>query len=86
MDVKPNDETKAGDSDDPVLPQPKDTEVESARLLANEAAPVLETKGLDREAIRRLADTFVATGHEGDTERFVRWVRERKDSPPLSQA
>jgi hypothetical protein len=30
--------------------------VESARLLANQAAPVLEARGLDRDEVRRLAD------------------------------
>jgi hypothetical protein len=76
MDIPPQEETKAGATDDPVLPQPKDTEVESARLLANEAAPLLEADRLERDKVRRLADAFIAAGHEGDTQRFVQWVRE----------
>lgn len=82
MDIAPQDESKAGETDDPALPQPKDTEVESARLLANEAAPLLGPDGLDPEDVRRLADAFVAAGHEGDTQRFVQWVRAREDAPP----
>jgi hypothetical protein len=77
MDIAPDDETKAGATDDPGRPQPKDAEVESARLLANDAAPLLESDGLERDEVRRLADEYIAAGNEGDTERFVRWVRER---------
>jgi hypothetical protein len=76
MDIPPQDETKAGATDDPGRPQPRDTEVESARLLGNDAAALLETEGLDREDVRRLADEFIAEGNEGDTQRFVRWVRD----------
>ena len=72
---------KAGAGDTSGDPQPKDTEVESARLLANEASPLLEADGLDREEVRRLADRFIAAGNEGDTERFVRWVRSPDASP-----
>ena len=82
MDIPPQDETKAGATDDPGRPQPKDTEVESARLLANDAAPLLETDGIERDELRRLADEFVAAGNDGDTQRFVRWVRERPASGP----
>ena len=73
--------SKAGAGDTPGEPQPKDTEVESARLLANDASPLLEADGLDREEVRRLADRFIAAGNEGDTERFVRWARS-PDAPP----
>jgi hypothetical protein len=76
VDIPPQDETKAGATDDPGRPQPKDTEVESARLLANDAAALLETEGLDRDEVRRLADEFIAAGNEGDTQRFIRWARD----------
>jgi hypothetical protein len=75
MDVTPNDETKVGATDARGEPQPKDTEVESARLLANDAAALLAADGLGRDEVRRLADAYIAAGNEGDTERFVRWVR-----------
>ena len=71
----PQDERKDGVSDDPGAPQPKDTEVESARLLANDAAPLLRSDCLEHDEVRRLADEFIAAGNEGDTERFVRWAR-----------
>ena len=74
MDRSPDD-SKQGARDDPTEPQPKDSEVESARLLANDAAPLLEADGLDRDEVRRLADAYVAAGNEGDTEAFVRWAR-----------
>ena len=72
MDDDQGERSKAAAADAPGDPQPKDTEVESARLLANEAFPLLEADGLDRDEVRRLADRFIAAGNEGDTERFVR--------------
>jgi hypothetical protein len=75
VDIRPQDESKAGATDAPDEPQPKDSEVESARLLANDAAPLLETDGLDRDEVRRLADAYIAAGNEGGAERFVRWAR-----------
>lgn len=77
MDVSPEDETKEGSTDTPGEPQPKNTEVESARLLANDAGPLLEPDGLGDDDVRRLADEFIAGGNEGDTERFLAWVRTR---------
>ena len=71
----PRDERKDGASDEPGASQPKDTEVESARLLANDATPLLEADGLGPDDVRRLADEYIAAGNEGDTERFVRWAR-----------
>ncbi len=82
MNAPPDDDTKQGATDVPGEPQPKDTEVESARLLANDAAPLLEADGLDRDEVRRLADAYIAAGNEGDTERFVRWVRSPEAGPP----
>jgi hypothetical protein len=82
MNAPPDDDAKRGATDAPGEPQPKDTEVESARLLANDAAPLLEADGLDRDEVRRLADAYIAAGNEGDTERFVRWVRSPEGTPP----
>jgi hypothetical protein len=82
MNAPPDDDAKRGATDAIGEPQPKDTEVESARLLANDAAPLLEADGLDRDEVRRLADAYIAAGNEGDTERFVRWVRSPEGTPP----
>jgi hypothetical protein len=79
MDPRPDDETKAGASDAPGEPHPKDTEVESARLLANEAAPRLEREVMDADEVRRAADSFIAAGNEGDVDRFIHWVRQRRE-------
>jgi len=57
--------------------QPEAAEVESARLLANQAAPELEAEGLTEEQIRRLADEFVARDRSETVDAFVPWARER---------
>ncbi len=68
---------KEGASADPGHAQPEAAEVESARLLANEARGRLRGRGLGDEEIRRLADEFVAVGGEGDVPAFVRWIEQR---------
>ena len=67
--------------------QPQAAEVESARLLANQAKPELEDTGLSEDDVRRLADEFVARDRTGDTSAFVEWARHRcaehrGDAPP----
>ncbi|MDQ3945893.1 MAG: hypothetical protein M3357_12230 [Actinomycetota bacterium] len=57
--------------------QPEAAEVESARLLANQATPQLEREGLSDEQIRRLADEFVARDRGEALDEFVAWARER---------
>lgn len=66
---------KRGESADPSHIQPSSAEVESARTLENEAVSVLEDQGLTRDQIRRLADSYVASGHSGDVGDFAGWVR-----------
>ncbi len=56
--------------------------MESARLLANSARATLHGDGLTDEEIRRLADAYVALDIGEDTEAFVAWARERRDTPP----
>jgi hypothetical protein len=38
----------------------------------------LHGDGLDPDEVRRLADEFIAAGHEGDADRFVDWVRTQR--------
>jgi hypothetical protein len=57
--------------------QPEAAEVESARLLANQAAPELEPEGLGEEQIRRLADEFIARDRGEAIDDFVPWARAR---------
>lgn len=57
--------------------QPQAAEVESARLLANQATSELADTGLSEDDIRRLADEFVARDRGEDTTTFVEWARER---------
>jgi hypothetical protein len=67
-------EAKEGDSADPDLPQPEAAEVESARLLANEARDALRAKGVSDTDIDRLAGAFIARGAGTSVEDFVSWA------------
>jgi hypothetical protein len=62
------------ETSDPGYPQPQAAEVESARLLANEARPALRAAGLSDTDIDRLADDFVAEDRGEATESFVDWA------------
>ena len=66
--------TKEGETADPTLPQPTGPEVESARLLANEARDALRAKGLNDTDIDRLAGAFIAEERGTSTEDFVAWA------------
>jgi hypothetical protein len=65
---------KEGDSADPSLPQPAAAEVESARLLANEAREALRARGLNDTDIDRLAGAFIARDIGTAVEDFVSWA------------
>jgi hypothetical protein len=65
---------KSGETADPPHPQPEAAEVESARLLANQARDRLEAHGLEWDEIRRLADEFVSLDRGEDLETFVEWA------------
>jgi hypothetical protein len=68
---------KRGQSADPGRPQPEAAEVESARLLANDARPALRSDGFSDEQIRRMADEYIALDLGEDLDGFVRWARQR---------
>jgi hypothetical protein len=68
---------KHGESSDPGHPQPEAAEVESARLLANQAAEELRRSGLTDRDIRRLADEYVALDRGEDLGSFIAWAQER---------
>jgi len=74
---------KEGESADPELPQPEAAEVESARLLANEARDVLRARGMTDDDIDRLAAAYVAEGYTGTVGDFVVWAvaAEPTDAP-----
>lgn len=73
----PLQEEKTGESADPTLPQPEAAEVESARLLENQARERLAGKGYSDDDIRRLADEYIALDRGEDLDAFVEWVRQR---------
>jgi hypothetical protein len=56
-------------------PEPVAPEVESARLLANQARPVLGAEGFSDERIDELASAFIAKDIGESFEEFVRWSR-----------
>ena len=68
---------KEGETAEPGRPQPEAAEVESARLLADEARPALREAGLSDERIRQLADQYIAEDRGADTSAFVDWARGR---------
>jgi hypothetical protein len=65
---------KQGATSDPGYPQPQAAEVESARLLANDAREALRAAGLSDRDVDRLADDFVAEDRGEATEPFVDWA------------
>lgn len=77
FDPGPLEPEKRGASSDPSLPQPQAAEVESARLLANEARAELRAAGLTDLEIRRLADDFIAEDRGEGLPEFVAWARAR---------
>jgi hypothetical protein len=68
---------KRGETAEPGQPQPQAAEVESARLLGNQARAALRAEGLTDEQIRRLADEYVARDRGEDLEGFIAWARDR---------
>jgi hypothetical protein len=66
---------KRGATSDPGYPQPQAAEVESARLLANDARRTLLAAGFSDQDIDRLADDFIAEDRGQDTEEFIDWAR-----------
>jgi hypothetical protein len=74
-------EAKRGDTSDPDWPQPQAAEVESARVLANDARSALRAAGLSDEDIDRLADDFIAEDRGEATERFIDWAVRARMAP-----
>ena len=56
-------------------PEPTAPEVESARLLANQARPALGAEGFSDERIDELASAFIAKDIGEGLEEFLRWAR-----------
>jgi hypothetical protein len=70
--VEPQD--KSGETSEPGRPQPEAAEVESARLLANQARDALRGRGLGDDDIRRLADGYIAEDRGEDLDGFIAWA------------
>jgi hypothetical protein len=68
---------KHGETAEPGHPQPEAAEVESARLLENQARGELRRAGLTDREIRVLADEYIALDRGEDLEAFIAWARER---------
>jgi hypothetical protein len=72
---------KIGDTDGPGNPQPDEAEVESARLLENDARDALRVRDFTSDEIRRLADEYVALDLGEDTDEFILWaIRNRGEA------
>jgi hypothetical protein len=66
---------KEGQTADPGRPQPDAAEVESARLLADDARSALRGEGFDDDRIRELADQYIAEDRGTGTPEFLEWAR-----------
>lgn len=66
---------KRGATSDPGYPQPQAAEVESARLLANDARQTLRTADFSDGDIDRLADDFIAEDRGEEIEAFMGWAQ-----------
>jgi hypothetical protein len=68
---------KHGETADPGHPQPEAAEVESARLLANDARDELRASGLTDGQIQELADEYIALDQGEAATEFIQWARAR---------
>ena len=68
---------KRGETSEPGHPQPDAAEVESARILANEAREELRASGLTDRQIRQLADEFIALDRGEGLAEFIEWSKDR---------
>ncbi|MGH2699174.1 MAG: hypothetical protein ACRDJL_08255 [Actinomycetota bacterium] len=57
---------------------PPTMQIEGARVLADDAKPLLEGKGFSDEQIRRWADTYIAEVGSGDVRSFVDWIEHQE--------
>lgn len=73
-DAKPERPADAGVPEE----TPRDAEVESAHLLANDAKEKLAGRGFDDDQIQRWADAFIAEGGSGGTEAFIAWIEDQE--------
>jgi hypothetical protein len=73
------------DKQDPATPdeapEPEASEVESARLLANQARPQLGAEGFSDQRIDELASEFIARDIGEGLEEFLRWSRAEGQLP-----
>ena len=54
---------------------PELSDIESARILANDARSRLHDEGFEDSQIDDWADTFVSEVGSGDVEEFIEWIR-----------
>lgn len=73
----PLEPAKRGESDQAGAPQPQAAEVESARILANQAREALLDAGLTNAEIDRLADDYVAEDRGEGLADFIDWAKQR---------
>jgi hypothetical protein len=61
------------------------TDVEGARLLANDARPSLCEAGFSDEAINAWVDAFYALRHEGSVRELLAWISQQQRATRLGQ-
>jgi hypothetical protein len=77
---------KQGETAEPGHPQPEAAEVESARLLENQARDELRRAGLSDTDIRRLADEYVALDRGEDLAAFIAWAKRAESTRALDSS
>jgi len=76
---------KVGETADPAgRPQPETAEVESARMLENQAREPLSRAGLTAAQVRRLADEYIALDRGESVAGFIGWAKERVRTDPTA--
>ena len=66
------------------IPEPEASEVESARLLANQARPELGAAGFSDQRIDELASEFIARDIGEGLEEFLRWAQAEGQLPQVT--
>jgi hypothetical protein len=75
-DIEPERPRDAGVEED----TPSTMQIEGARVLADDARPLLEGRGFTDDQIRRWADTYIADVGSGDVQSFIEWI-DRQENP-----
>jgi hypothetical protein len=75
-DIEPERPSEAGVEEE----IPSTMQIEGARVLADDARPLLEGRGFSDDQIRRWADTYIADVGSGDVKSFIEWIDRQENA------